>query len=114
MQSIASLPQHVKDVFRTVWEIKQKSIIDMAADRGVFVDQSQSLNLFVVEPTIDKLTSMLFYGWKRGLKTGMYYLRTKPAMRAIQFSIAANMASSNTSQKSVSCAISEECLSCSA
>src|SRR5690606_18130237 len=68
-------------------EIKQKSLLDMAADRGAFIDQSQSLNAFIAAPDFSKLTSMHFYGWKKGLKTGMYYLRTKPAANAIQFTV---------------------------
>jgi len=81
------LPDEVKEVYRTVWEIKQRSLIDMAADRGIFIDQSQSLNAFIDEPTYDKLTSLHFYAWNKGLKTGMYYLRTKPAASAIQFTV---------------------------
>jgi ribonucleoside-diphosphate reductase alpha chain/ribonucleoside-diphosphate reductase subunit M1 len=74
----------IKNVFRTIWEIPQKSLIDMAADRAPFVDQSQSMNLFVSDPTPDRLSSMHFYAWQKGLKTGMYYLRTRPKARAIQ------------------------------
>ena len=88
--NIAEIPSQLKDIYRTVWEIKQKSLIDMAADRGAFIDQSQSLNLFVSEPDFNKLTSVHFYGWKKGLKTGMYYLRTKPAAQAIQFTVEAS------------------------
>jgi ribonucleoside-diphosphate reductase alpha chain len=70
-----------------VWKIKQRTIIDMAADRGAFICQSQSLNVFVGNPTTSKLTSMHFYAWKKGLKTGMYYLRTKAAAQAVQFTV---------------------------
>jgi ribonucleotide reductase alpha subunit len=84
-----AIPQSIKDLYKTVWEIKQKTLIDMAADRGAFICQSQSLNLFVSEPTIAKLSSMHFYAWKKGLKTGLYYLRTKSAVQAIKFSLAA-------------------------
>ncbi len=87
IQHIASIPQHIKDLYRTVWEIPQKSIIDMAADRAPYICQSQSLNLYVKDATMAKLTSMHFYGWKKGLKTGMYYLRTKAAADAIKFTI---------------------------
>lgn len=87
IQSIPSIPQHLKDLYRTVWEISQKNIIKMAADRGAYVDQSQSLNVHIAQPNYGKLTSMHFYGWKSGLKTGMYYLRTKPAAQAIQFTV---------------------------
>jgi ribonucleoside-diphosphate reductase subunit M1 len=77
----------MKDLYKTVWEIKQKSIIDQAADRGAFICQSQSLNIHIAEPTTAKLTSMHFYAWRRGLKTGMYYLRTRPKADAIQFTV---------------------------
>ncbi|RKP11608.1 ribonucleoside-diphosphate reductase large chain, partial [Piptocephalis cylindrospora] len=87
VQNIPSIPTHIKEIYRTTWEISQKSIIDMAADRGAFIDQSQSLNIFIAEPTYGRLTSMHFYGWKKGLKTGMYYLRTRPAADAIQFTV---------------------------
>jgi ribonucleotide reductase alpha subunit len=87
VQNIAEIPQKIKDLYRTVWEISMRDVIDMAADRGRFVDQSQSLNLFMADPTLDKLTAMHFYAWKQGLKTGMYYLRTKPAVSAIQYTV---------------------------
>ena len=74
-------------MYKTVWEIKQKAVIEMAADRGAFIDQSQSLNLFLREPTFAQLSSMHFHGWRRGLKTGMYYLRTRPKADAIQFTV---------------------------
>ncbi|GKY94540.1 hypothetical protein MPSEU_000419700 [Mayamaea pseudoterrestris] len=87
IRNIPEIPDRLKELYKTVWEIKMKDIIDMAADRGKFVDQSQSLNLFIADPTVDKLTSMHFYAWKKGLKTGMYYLRTKPAVNAIQYTV---------------------------
>jgi len=87
IQKISNIPDHIKEVYKTVWEIKQRAIIDMAADRGAYICQSQSLNLFVDTPTTGKLTSMHFYGWKKGLKTGMYYLRTKAASQAVQFTV---------------------------
>eukprot|EP01123_Difflugia_compressa_P007805 TRINITY_DN2175_c0_g1_i1.p1 TRINITY_DN2175_c0_g1~~TRINITY_DN2175_c0_g1_i1.p1 ORF type:complete len:637 (-),score=106.55 TRINITY_DN2175_c0_g1_i1:162-1913(-) len=87
IQDIPSIPDDLKLLYRTVWEIKQKDLIDMSADRGAFIDQSQSLNIFMSVPTYAKVTSMHFYGWKKGLKTGMYYLRTKPASHAIQFTV---------------------------
>lgn len=86
-----------------------KNIIDMAADRGKFIDQSQSLNLFIGDPTVDKLTAMHFYAWKKGLKTGMYYLRTKPAVNAIQYTVEKDL----TSQMQV-IDESEVCLNCQA
>jgi ribonucleoside-diphosphate reductase alpha chain len=87
IQNIEEIPATVKELYKTVWEIKQRNIIDMAADRGAFICQSQSLNLFVDNPTTSKLTSMHFYAWKKGLKTGMYYLRTQAATQAVQFTI---------------------------
>ena len=87
IQNIAKIPKSIKDLYKTVWEIKQKVIIDQAADRGAFICQSQSLNIHIAEPTTAKLTSMHFYAWKKGLKTGMYYLRTKAKADAIQFTV---------------------------
>eukprot|EP01041_Mallomonas_annulata_P009187 gene9187-19049_t len=95
IQHIPDISPMLKDIYRTVWEIKQRSLIDMAADRGAFIDQSQSLNAFVPEPDYGKLTSMHFHAWKRGLKTGMYYLRTKAATQAIQFTIDPSVKSNN-------------------
>ena len=92
VQNIVDIPSELKELYKTVWEISQKVIIDMAADRGVFVDQSQSMNLFVESPTLSKLSSMHFYAWKKGLKTGMYYLRSKAKARPIQFSLEADCA----------------------
>ncbi|EJC98900.1 uncharacterized protein FOMMEDRAFT_128598 [Fomitiporia mediterranea MF3/22] len=87
VQNIPSIPDDVKAIYKTVWELSQKKIIDMAADRGAFICQSQSLNIHLQSPTNGQMTSMHFYGWKKGLKTGMYYLRTRPAAQAIQFTV---------------------------
>ena len=87
IQHIEIIPQELKDLYKTVWEMSMKDIIDMARHRGYFIDQSQSLNLFMKDPDYAKLTSMHFYGWKSGLKTGMYYLRTKSAVNAKQFTL---------------------------
>lgn len=87
VQDIEGVPQELKDLYKTVWEIPQKTVLDMAADRGAFIDQSQSLNIYLAEINYAKMSSMHFHGWKLGLKTGMYYLRTKPAANAIQFTI---------------------------
>ena len=87
VQQIPNLPEHIKLLYRTVWEISQKSIIDMAADRGAFICQSQSMNLFVESPNFGKLSSMHFYAWQKGLKTGMYYLRSKAAVDPIKFTV---------------------------
>lgn len=87
VQNLPGIPQHLKDLYKTVWEISQKTVIDMAADRGAYICQSQSMNLFLQEPNFGKLTSMHFYSWKKGLKTGIYYLRSKAATSAIQFTV---------------------------
>jgi ribonucleoside-diphosphate reductase alpha chain len=87
IQHIEEIPDNLKMLYRTAWELSQKAIIEMAADRGAFICQSQSLNVFMENPSFAKLTSMHFYGWKKGLKTGMYYLRTKAAADAIKFTV---------------------------
>lgn len=87
VQEIPEIPQNIKDIYRTVWEISQKAIIDMSADRGAYICQSQSLNIHITNPNFGKLTSMHFYAWKKGLKTGMYYLRSTAAADAIKFTI---------------------------
>ena len=87
IQNIEVIPEDIKELYRTVWEMSMKDIIDMSRHRGYFIDQSQSLNLFMEGATMAKLTSMHFYGWKSGLKTGMYYLRTKSAVDAIKFTL---------------------------
>jgi ribonucleoside-diphosphate reductase alpha chain len=87
VQNIDEIPQNIKDIYKTVWEIKQRSIIDMSADRGAYICQSQSLNLFIQDANFAKLSSAHFYSWKKGLKTGMYYLRTKAAADAIKFTV---------------------------
>jgi ribonucleoside-diphosphate reductase alpha chain len=87
VQNIPEIPQNIKDIYRTVWEISQKAIIDMSADRGAYICQSQSLNIHLTNPNFGKLTSMHFYAWKKGLKTGMYYLRTNAAADAIKFTL---------------------------
>ncbi|MGB3800002.1 MAG: ribonucleoside-diphosphate reductase subunit alpha, partial [Lewinella sp.] len=87
IQDFEDVPQHLRDLYKTVWEISQKVVIDMAADRGAYVCQSQSMNLFVENVNFGKLSSMHFYAWGKGLKTGMYYLRTKAARDAIKFTV---------------------------
>jgi len=87
IQNIAEIPQNIKDLYKTVWEISQKVIIDMAADRGAYICQSQSMNIHIQDPNFGKMTSMHFYAWKNGLKTGMYYLRSKAATDAIKFTL---------------------------
>ncbi|WP_068944910.1 ribonucleoside-diphosphate reductase subunit alpha [Chryseobacterium timonianum] len=113
VQNIAEIPDDLKELYKTVWEIKQKTIVDMAADRGAFICQSQSLNLFMAEPNMAKLTSMHFHAWKSGLKTGMYYLRTKAAADAIKFTVE-SVQSAEEKQADISCSLDnpEECIAC--
>jgi len=92
VQNLA-LPSELKELYKTVWEIKQRIVLDMAADRGAYIDQSQSLNIHMIDATTAKLSSMHFHGWQLGLKTGMYYLRTKAAADAIKFTVEVNQAS---------------------
>ena len=94
VQGMERIPPQVREVFKTAWEMKQRILIDMAADRGAFIDQSQSLNLFLKEPSFAQLSSMHFHSWRRGLKTGMYYLRTQPAADAIKFTLGASKGAS--------------------
>jgi ribonucleotide reductase alpha subunit len=94
VQGLAEIPADVQALFKTVWEIKQKTLIDLAADRAPYICQSQSLNLFISDPTYAKLTSMHFYAWRKGLKTGIYYLRTRAAVGAQQFTVAPTAAAS--------------------
>lgn len=123
VQEIAEIPEQIKEVYKTVWEIKQRAVIDMAADRGAFIDQSQSLNLFIQDPNFAKLSSMHFYAWKKGLKTGMYYLRTKAATDAIKFTVeghsnhnivATTQISKEEVMAEISCSIDnkDDCLAC--
>jgi ribonucleotide reductase alpha subunit len=96
VQTVEEIPENIKQIYKTVWEISQKIIIDLAADRGAFIDQSQSMNIFIDHPTQAKLSSMHLYGWKKGLKTGSYYIRSKPARDAIKFTL---LKESNTQGK---------------
>jgi ribonucleoside-diphosphate reductase alpha chain len=91
IQEFEEIPEDIRDLYRTAWEIKQKSIVEMAADRGAFICQSQSMNIYMQDANFGKLTSMHFYAWEKGLKTGMYYLRTKSAADAIKFTVDAEM-----------------------
>ena len=105
IQKIPDIPQDIKQLYKTVWEISQKTVLTLAADRGAFIDQSQSLNIHIADPNYAKLTSMHFYGWKLGLKTGVYYLRSKAAVNAIPFTV--------NKTKVLSCTSKEDCMSCS-
>ena len=109
IQHIKEIPQDIKNVFRTVWEIKMKTLVDMAIDRGVYIDQSQSFNVFMEEPTMEKLSSMFMYSWENGIKTGMYYLRRKSHVNPIKFSLM------NKENEQVACKRGDDsCTSCSA
>merc|ERR1711953_352717 len=134
VQNISVIPKDIKALYKTVWEISQKTVLKQAADRGAFIDQSQSLNVHIADPNFGKMSSMHFYGWKLGLKTGMYYLRTKPAAQAIQFTVdkskianvatkgvtgtapaaAGDMASMTTNMATLQCSINnqDDCVMC--
>ena len=122
VQNIPEIPADLKELYRTSWELKQRALIDMAADRGAFIDQSQSFNVFVQDPNYGKLSSMHFHGWKSGLKTGMYYLRSKAAADAIKFTVdqqalqkkSKQDAAGDAAAKAKSPPQPEECLSCGA
>jgi ribonucleotide reductase alpha subunit len=123
IQNIDEIPASLKEIYKTVWEIKQRTLIDMSADRGAFICQSQSLNLFVEQPNFAKLSSMHFYTWKKGLKTGMYYLRTKAATDAVKFTVDSAMmkqkqpvaaATKEQAIEEISCSLDnpEGCMAC--
>jgi ribonucleoside-diphosphate reductase alpha chain len=99
IQYVDEIPNSIKEIYKTVWEISQKVIIDMAAERGAFIDQSQSMNIFIDHPTQAKLSSMHLYGWKKGLKTGSYYIRSKPSTNAVKFTIMSEKKEENSSAK---------------
>ena len=101
IQNVPEIPQRIRDVYKTVWEIPQRVILDMAADRAPFICQSQSLNIHIADPTSKKLTSMHFYAWKKGLKTGMYYLRTRPKADAIKFTVDQEALAADTKAQAV-------------
>ena len=101
VQGVAGIPDDLKALYKTTWEIKQKCVLDMSADRGAFICQSQSLNLHIAEPSPGKLTSMHFYAWKKGLKTGMYYLRTRPKADAIAFTVDQAMAAKSRGESAL-------------
>ena len=125
IQNIDGIPERLKNLYKTTWEIKQKNVIDMAADRGVYIDQSQSMNIHMIDANSAKVSSMHFYGWRKGLKTGMYYLRTKAAVDAIQFTVEQKKAQDQTvsgladraemsSMDEIACSLDspDDCLSC--
>ncbi|KNH05654.1 origin recognition complex subunit 1 cell division cycle [Perkinsela sp. CCAP 1560/4] len=116
VQNLNNLPTEYKEIYRTVWEIKQKDLINMAVARGAYIDQSQSLNLFLEAPTTAQLTSMHFYAWTKGLKTGMYYLRSRPAVDAIKFTVDYSMKNDSKrareAEPEASAQGPEECIAC--
>ncbi|MDH5580376.1 MAG: ribonucleoside-diphosphate reductase subunit alpha, partial [Bdellovibrionales bacterium] len=120
IQGIQEIPAELKELYKTVWEIKQRTIIDMSQRRGPFIDQSQSLNIHMEDPNFGKLTSMHFYAWKAGLKTGMYYLRSRAAVNAVKFTVdnknvAPQMTETqDTAVDEIACSIEngEDCISC--
>jgi ribonucleoside-diphosphate reductase alpha chain len=112
VQEIPGIPQELKDLYKTVWEISQKAIIDLSADRGAFICQSQSMNLFVENPNFGKLSSMHFYAWQKGLKTGMYYLRSKAASDPIKFTVTQEAIKSAQTAAVASVVVEEEGQAC--
>jgi len=117
------IPKELKDIYKTVWEIKQKTLVDMAVDRGCYIDQSQSLNIHMDQPNFGKLTSLHFHTWSRGLKTGMYYLRSRAAADAIKFTVDTSILNEkpiiadddkDTKMSQVVCSLTnrEDCLAC--
>lgn len=117
VQNINSIPDEVKALYKTIWEIKQKAVVDMSAGRGPYIDQGQSLNVFMEDPNFGKLSSMHFYAWKSGLKTGMYYLRTRAAVNAVQFTVkndAPVVKSTEEQMAAMVCSIDnpEDCVMC--
>jgi ribonucleoside-diphosphate reductase alpha chain len=112
IQNIDNIPEGIKKVYKTVWEMSQRSVIDMAADRAIYVCQSQSMNLFLPDVTPSKLNSALFYGWKKGLKTGMYYLRTLPKAAALKGLGIQSKAGAVTQTEACSIENPENCDSC--
>ncbi len=117
IQSIERIPEEMKSLYKTVWEIKQRSVIDMAAGRGPYIDQGQSMNVHMQEPNFGKLSSMHFYAWKAGLKTGMYYLRTRAAVNAVQFTVKNDQEVKPTNEQertAMSCSIEnpDDCVMC--
>ncbi|CAM9553650.1 unnamed protein product [Discosporangium mesarthrocarpum] len=115
VQNVPQIPQELKELYKTVWEIKQKVILNQAADRGAYICQSQSMNVHMAEPSFGKLSSMHFYAWKKGLKTGMYYLRTRPKADAIQFTVDQSALKAQEAKQMAAAKPEEaECLSCGA
>ena len=114
VQNIPNFPEDLKEIYKTVWETSQRTVIDMAADRAPFIDQTQSMNLWLSNPTFGKVNSMHMYAWKKGLKTGMYYLRSRSAVDAVKVTVSSEKrAKENFLNNNITDA-TEECLTCSA
>ena len=103
IQNIPNIPNDVKEIYKTVWETSQKIVIDMAADRSPYIDQTQSMNLWLAQPTFPKVGSMHMYAWKKGLKTGMYYLRSRSAVNAVQMTVSGNKSENSETEDCVMC-----------
>lgn len=112
IQDILEIPADVRELYKTVWEIKQKAVLDMAIDRGAYIDQSQSLNIHLANPTFAQLSRLHTYGWQGGLKTGMYYLRTRAAAEAIKFTVEKDAPVAQEATDGPVCTMEEGCLSC--
>jgi ribonucleoside-diphosphate reductase alpha subunit len=114
VQNIEGFPEDLKDVYKTVWETSQKTVIDMAADRAPFIDQTQSMNLWLATPTFGKVNSMHMYAWKKGLKTGMYYLRSRSAVDAVKVTVSSEKKAKESYVKEAQSNEPEDCVTCSA
>ena len=114
VQNIPNFPDDLKEIYKTVWETSQRIVIDMAADRGPFIDQTQSMNLWLSNPTFGKVNSMHMYAWKKGLKTGMYYLRSRSAVDAVKVTVSSEKVAKENFVNSIKEDELEECLTCSA
>ncbi|SVC20077.1 uncharacterized protein METZ01_LOCUS272931, partial [marine metagenome] len=114
VQNIPNFPDDLKEIYKTVWETSQRIVIDMAADRGPFIDQTQSMNLWLSNPTFGKVNSMHMYAWKKGLKTGMYYLRSRSAVDAVKVTVSSEKIAKENFVNSIREDELEECLTCSA
>ena len=111
VQNIPNFPEDLKEVYKTVWETSQRTVIDMAKDRAPFIDQTQSMNLWLANPTFGKVSSMHMYAWKKGLKTGMYYLRSRAAVDAVKITVSTEKAAKKQFMDNKE---NEECITCSA
>ena len=111
VQHIPDFPEDLKGIYKTVWETSQRTVIDMSFDRAPFIDQTQSMNLWLANPTFGKVNSMHMYAWKRGLKTGMYYLRSRSAVDAVKVTVSSEKSAKENFMKNIE---PEECVTCSA